>query len=56
MVLLLFQRRLQVMTQQRKEARNSKCLIAIPQHLPVYRMFIEDVGHQGDDGVNGYHE
>jgi hypothetical protein len=55
-VLLVVQRRLEVVAHEGKEAGNRKCLITVAQDLPVDGVLVEDVGDERDDGVHGDHE
>lgn len=45
-----------VMTQQRKEARNSERLIAISYYLKVNCVSVKVVGEERDEGIYGNHE
>jgi len=48
--------RRKVVAQQRKEARNRKRLVAIPQNCEIDRVFVVVVGQEGYGSVDGNHE
>ena len=45
-----------VMAEQRKEAGNGKCFVAVSEDRVIYRMLVKEVGKKGDRGVDGNHE
>ena len=45
-----------VMTEQVEETSDGESLVAIAQDIEVDAVFVEKVGEEGDDGVDGDHE
>ena len=45
-----------VVTEQVEEAGDGERLVAVAQDVEVDAVFVEEVGEEGDDGVDGDHE
>ena len=45
-----------IVTEQVEETSDGESLVAVAQDVEVDAVFVEEVGEEGDDGVDGDHE